>query len=124
MANSTPQEPITDAKAAQQADFAQRLLRAVMWLSAAYSAAVAALLKLYAHIPLAIAVLIGILGVVGNLAVERYLWRRHRSRLSQLLDPVTRELPGERMPLPTQVRYGFPLTAVALVVLVVYLAAI
>jgi hypothetical protein len=117
-------EPTTDSQRAQQVDLSGRLLRAVLWLSAAYYAAIAALLKLYAHIPLVVAVVLGVVGVVGDLAVERHLWRRNQERLSQLLDPVTGEPPGGRLPLPAQVRYGLPLTAVALVAVVIYLAAL
>ena len=100
-------KPITDPQEAQWVDLSHRLLRAAPWLSAVYYAAIAALLKLYTHIPLVIAAVLGTLGVVGDLAVERHLWHRNRARLSQLLDPVTGELPSGRLPLPMQVHSGF-----------------
>ena len=95
----------------------------MLWASAVHWAAAVALLKLYLHIPLAAAVALGVLGVAGNLAVERSLWRRNQVRLSQVLDPITGELPGGRVPLPLRVRYGLVAWSVGLVAIVVYLAA-
>jgi hypothetical protein len=116
--------PITDPDEARRFDLSCRLLRAVFWASAVHWVAAVALLKIYAPIPLAVAVVLGVLGVAGNLAIERSLWRRNQLRLSQVVDPVTGELPGGRLPLPWRVRYGFPLWSVVLIAAVIYLAAI
>lgn len=115
--------PITDSEQAQRFDLSCRALRAVLWAGAVYYVAFAALLKIYAHVPVVVAVVLGVLGVAGNIAIERYLWRRNRARVSQLIDPFTGELPGGRLPLPWHLRWGLPLWSVALIALVVYLAA-
>ncbi|MGH2849061.1 MAG: hypothetical protein ACRDLP_00415 [Solirubrobacteraceae bacterium] len=81
-------------------------------------------MKVYTHIPLAVAVVLGVLCVAGNLAIDRSLWRQNRVRLSKVVDPVTGELPGGRLPIPPWVRCGFPLWALALIAIVLYLAAI
>ena len=85
MSQSATLGPITDPEEARQFDFSCRVLRAVLWASAVHWAAAVALLKLYLHIPLAAAVALGVLGVAGNLAVERSLWRRNQVRLSRVL---------------------------------------
>jgi hypothetical protein len=42
------------------------VLRAALWASAVHYLAIAALLKIYAHIPLVVAVVLGVLGVAGK----------------------------------------------------------
>ena len=124
MSNAATLAPITDSEQARIFDLSSRVLRAALWASAAHYVAIAVLLKMYTHIPLVVAVVLGVLGMASNVAIERYLWRRNRARLSQFVNPVTGELPGGRLPLPWRVRWGLPLWVLALTAAVVYLAAI
>jgi hypothetical protein len=116
--------PITDPQQARRLDLSCRTLRVALWSGAVVWADMVALLKLYAHIPLAVALVLGAFGVVSHVAIERYIWRRSQPRLSPFIDPVTRELPGGRLPLPRNARYLLPLSAVGITAAVVYLAAI
>lgn len=124
MSNAVTLAPITDAEQARLFDLSSRILRVALWASAAHYVAMAVLLKVYTHIPLVGAVVLGVLGVASNVAIEQFLWRRNRARLAQFIDPFTGELSGGRLPLPWRVRWGLPLWVGALIAAVVYLAAI
>ena len=75
------------------------------------------------HLPLALAVLIGALGVVNTVALERKIWRRNKPALAPFIDPVSHELPGGRLPLSHRTRHAIPLPAVITTAATIYLAA-
>jgi hypothetical protein len=97
-------------------------MRAAIWASAFHWAAAAALLMVYAHISFGVALAVGAVGVISNLAIDRYLWRRNHPRVAPFLDPMTGELPGGRLPLPWQTRYALPAWALVVIATVTYLA--
>jgi hypothetical protein len=106
--HSEKASPITDRDAAQRFDLSSRILRVTLLLGGTQWLFVAALLKVTAHLPLTVAVLIALVGSLYNLGLIGYFARLHRARLSQFTDPMTGEIgvPGGRLPLPRGLRHA------------------
>jgi hypothetical protein len=100
--------PITDPDEAQRFDRSSRILRIALLSSGTFYLFVPAYLVIGTGVPLTVALLLALVGVVYTLFLVRYFARIHRVRLSRFVDPMTGELsiPNGRLPLPRKSRYA------------------
>ena len=97
----TATEPkiIEDAEEARQADYNARLLNWMLVLALPYYVLIAVIM-VWEHVPVPLAVLVAAVAIGGNVWVRRYFKRRSRLVLRNFLDPFTGELsvPGGAKP--------------------------